>query len=66
MRTIGEEFLCPFPSQSPIGEKYSKLPGIWTYDFYIVRHPTTNNVMIKVREQGFKDEFRDTYKKVVI
>ena len=66
MRTIGEEFLCPIPSQSPLGEKYSKLPGIWTHDFLIVRHPTTNNVMIKVREQCFTDEFRDTYKKVVI
>ena len=66
MKTIGKEFLYPIPNQSPVGEKYSKLPGIWTHCFLIVRHLTTNNVMIRVREQCFKDEFRNTYKKVVI
>ena len=46
-------------------KKYSKLSGIISlHDFLIVRHPTTNNAMMKVREQCYTGLFEVSTLKV--
>ena len=49
-----------------VGDKYTKLPGIQAlHDFLIVRDPATNNAIMKVRKQCYKDAFKETSMKIV-
>lgn len=46
-------------------EKYSKLPGIRSlHDFLIVRHPISNNAIMKIRERCYEGPFEETPLKV--
>ena len=49
-----------------VGGKYTKLPGIRAlHDFLIVRDPATNNAIMKVHEQCYKDAFKETSMKII-
>ena len=49
-----------------VEEKYTKLPGIRAlHDFLIVKHPVTNNAIMKVREQCYKDAFKEILMKII-
>ena len=46
--------------------KYTKLPGNRSlHDFLVVRHPVSNNAIMKVRKQCYKDAYTETTVKIV-
>ena len=48
-----------------VGEKYTKLPGIRElHDFIVIRHPSTNHAIMKVREHCFEGTLQETPMKV--
>ena len=46
--------------------KYTKLPGIRSlHNFLVIRHPVSNNAIMKVRKQCYKDAYTETTMKTV-